>query len=283
MRHLLDFLIKYKHWFLFIVMEIISFMLLFRFNGYQGSVFFSSANRLSGAVYEVAHKVTGYFNLKRINTDLVQQNVELEIQMEQLREAYKRLIVDTTVITQIERDALIDYEFIKANVINNNIVYTNNYLTIDRGEADGVYREMGVVGGNGVVGIVYKTSAHYAVIIPILNAKSSISCKIKRSDYFGFLKWTGGSPVYAFIKDMPRHSIFELGDTIVTSGHSAIFPPGIPVGTVDDIGDSHDGLSYLLRVKLFIDFSCLSEVRVLSKKNGLEQKELEESVKEADH
>ena len=81
MRHLLDFLIKYKHWFLFIVMEIISFMLLFRFNGYQGSVFFSSANRLSGAVYEVAHKVTGYFNLKRINTDLVQQNVELEIQM----------------------------------------------------------------------------------------------------------------------------------------------------------------------------------------------------------
>ena len=104
---------------------------------------------------------------------------------------------------------------------------------------------MGVVDGNGVVGIVYLTSPHYSIVIPVLNSKSSISCKIKNSDYFGFLKWDGGSSEYAIVKDMPRHSLFSIGDTVVSSGHSAVFPAGIPVGTVEDMEDSHDGLSSL--------------------------------------
>ena len=95
------------------------------------------------------------------------------------------------------------------------------------------------VNGSGVVGIVYLTSPPYSIVIPVLNAKSSISCKIKRSDYFGFIKWDGGSSEFAFIKDMARHSLFSLGDTIVTSGHSAVFPSGIPVGTVDDLSLIH--------------------------------------------
>jgi rod shape-determining protein MreC len=122
------------------------------------------------------------------------------------------------------------------------------------------------------------TSAHYSVVIPVLNSKSSISCKIKRSDYFGYLKWEGGSSEYAYVKDLPRHSQFSLGDTIVTSGHSAVFPAGIPVGMVDDISDSHDGLSYLLKVKLFTDFARLGEVRVIGDKRGDEQPQLEEEA-----
>ena len=106
-----------------------------------------------------------------------------------------------------------------------------------------------------------------------------ISCKIKRSDYFGFLKWDGGSSQYALVRDMPRHSLFSLGDTIVTSGHSAVFPGGIPVGTVDDITDSQDGLSYLLRVKLFTDFGRLNDVRVIAQKGLEEQLELEQQLK----
>ena len=138
---------------------------------------------------------------------------------------------------------------------------------------------MGVVDGNGVVGIVYMTSDHYSVVIPMLNSKSSISCKIKNSDYFGFLKWDGGASNYATVKDMPRHSLFSLGDTIVTSGHSAVFPSGIPVGTVEDISDSHDGLSYLLKVRLFTDFGKLNDVRVIAKKTQEEQLRLEKRVK----
>ena len=279
MRNLLNFFLKYNYWFLFILLEVISFALLFRFNNYQGSAFFTSSNQVAGMVYEVANNVTGYFHLKSINDDLVQENVELELQIERLRSVLMELTADSVGIEKVKADALKGYDIYRANVINNSLTHVDNYITLDKGENDGIRPEMGVINGSGVVGIVYHTSANYSVIIPILNSKSSISCKIKRSDYFGFLKWEGGSSEYATVKDMPRHSLFSLGDTIVTSGHSAVFPGGIPIGTVEDISDSHDGLSYLLKVKLFTDFGRLNDVRVIAQKGQEEQIELEQKVK----
>ena len=279
MRNLLNFFLKYNYWFLFILLEVISFALLFRFNNYQGSAFFTSSNQLAGMVYEAANNVTGYFHLKSINDDLVQKNVELELQMERLRSALMELTADSTGLEKMKSDALKGYDIYRADVINNSLTHVDNYITIDKGENDGIRPEMGVINGNGVVGIVYQTSANYSVVIPILNSKSSISCKIKRSDYFGFLKWDGGASEYATVKDMPRHSLFSLGDTIVTSGHSAVFPGGIPIGTVEDMSDSHDGLSYLLKVKLFTDFGRLNDVRVIAQKGQEEQIELEQKVK----
>jgi rod shape-determining protein MreC len=279
MRNLLNFFLKYNYWFLFILLEVISFALLFRFNNYQGSAFFTSSNQMAGMVYEAANNVTGYFHLKSINDDLVQKNVELELQMERLRSALMELTSDSTGLERMKSDALKGYDIYRANVINNSLTHVDNYITLDKGENDGIRSEMGVINGSGVVGIVYHTSANYSVVIPILNSKSSISCKIKRSDYFGFLKWDGGSSEYATVKDMPRHSLFSLGDTIVTSGHSAVFPGGIPIGTVEDMSDSHDGLSYLLKVKLFTDFGRLNDVRVIAQKSQEEQLELEQKVK----
>jgi rod shape-determining protein MreC len=167
---------------------------------------------------------------------------------------------------------------LEAKVINNSLTYADNYITLNKGENHGIRPEMGVVDGNGVVGIVYLTSPNYSIVIPVLNSKSSISCKIRKSDYFGFLKWDGGSSRYAVVKDMPRHSLFSLGDTVVTSGHSAVFPAGIPVGTVEEITDSDDGLSYLLTVKLFADFGRLNNVRVISEEGHLELLELENKL-----
>ena len=279
MRNLLNFFLKYNYWFLFILLEVISFALLFRFNNYQGSAFFTSSNQVAGMAYEAANNVTGYFHLKSINDDLVQKNVELELQMEHLRSALMELTSDSTGLERMKSDALKGYDIYRANVINNSLTHVDNYITLDKGENDGIRSEMGVINGSGVVGIVYHTSANYSVVIPILNSKSSISCKIKQSDYFGFLKWDGGSSRYATVKDMPRHSLFSLGDTIVTSGHSAVFPGGIPIGTVEDISDSHDGLSYLLKVKLFTDFGRLNDVRVIAQKGQEEQFELEQKVK----
>ena len=279
MRNLLNFFLKYNYWFLFILLEVISFALLFRFNNYQGSAFFTSSNQVAGMVYEAANNVTGYFHLKSINDDLVQKNVELELQMERLRSALMELTSDSTGLERMKSDALKGYDIYRANVINNSLTHVDNYITLDKGENDGIRSEMGVINGSGVVGIVYHTSSNYSVVIPILNSKSSISCKIKRSDYFGFLKWDGGSSEYATVKDMPRHSLFSLGDTIVTSGHSAVFPGGIPIGTVEDMSDSHDGLSYLLKVKLFTDFGRLNDVRVIAQKGQEEQLELEQKVK----
>ena len=279
MRNLLNFFLKYNYWFLFILLEVISFALLFRFNNYQGSAFFTSSNQVAGMVYEVANNVTGYFHLKSINDDLVQENVELELQIERLRSVLMELTADSVGIEKVKADALKGYDIYRANVINNSLTHVDNYITLDKGENDGIRPEMGVINGSGVVGIVYHTSANYSVVIPILNSKSSVSCKIKRSDYFGFLKWEGGSSEYATVKDMPRHSLFSLGDTIVTSGHSAVFPGGIPIGTVEDISDSPDGLSYLLKVKLFTDFGRLNDVRVIAQKGQEEQIELEQKVK----
>lgn len=280
MRDLLNFFLKYNYWFLFFLLELISLVLLFRFNNYQGSVFFTSSNRVAGTVYETVNYITGYFHLKNINDELVQKNVELELQMEYFRSKLTELTGDSTGIERMKEEALAGYDLYKAKVINNSLIHADNYITINKGEDDGIRCEMGVVDGNGVVGIVYLTSPNYSVVIPVLNSKSSISCKIKRSDYFGFLKWEGGSSEYAIVKDMPRHSLFSLGDTIVTSGHSAVFPGGIPVGTVEDIADSYDGLSYVLKVKLFTDFGRLNDVRVIVKKGQREQLELEQKLNE---
>ena len=281
MRNLLNFLLKYNYCFLFILLEVISFVLLFRFNHYQGSVFFTSSNKLAGSVYEAANHVTGYFHLKSINDDLVQKNLELELQMEHLSKTLADVMGDGMYVEQLKKDALANYDMFKARVINNSLTHIDNYITIDKGEKDGIRSEMGVVNGNGIVGIVYLTSDNYSVVIPVLNSKSNISCKIKKSDYFGFLKWEGGSSEYAIVKDMPRHSLFSLGDTIVTSGHSAVFPGGIPVGTIEEITDSQDGLSYQLKVKLFTDFGRLNDVRVIVRKGQEEQIKLEQKLKKA--
>ncbi len=275
MRNLLNFLIKYNYWFLLILLEGISFTLLFHFNNYQGSAFFTSANYVAGNVYKAEEQLTGYFHLKSINQELVQQNIELALQLEAYRDKLYELSEDTAEIERMKQDALQQYAIIKGKVINNSINHSDNYITINKGELDGVRSEMGVVSGNGVVGIVYLTSKHFSVIIPILNSKSNISCKIKNNEYFGVMTWEGGSSQYALINDMPRHAEFSVGDTIVTSGHSAVFPRGLPIGTVHNINDSHDGLSYQLKIKLFTDFAKLHDIRIISKNGNNEQQELE--------
>ena len=276
MRNLLNFLLKYNHWFLFILLEVISFVLLFRFNHYQHSVYFSSANVVAGKVYEVSGGITSYFHLKSVNEDLLDRIMELEQQNRNLENALVKHLSDSTELNSIRNLSDTDYEIFKARVINNSLNLVDNYITLNRGSKDGIRPEMGVVDGNGVVSIVYETSSHYSRVISVLNSKSSISCKIVGSEYFGYLKWEYGDARYAYLKDLPRHAEFNLGDTVVTSGYSTVFPEGIMIGTVDDMADSNDGLSYLLKVKLATDFGKVSEVRVIARTGQREQKELEQ-------
>ncbi|MDR3119086.1 MAG: rod shape-determining protein MreC [Mediterranea sp.] len=283
MRNLLDFLIRYNYWFLFILLEVVCMFLLFRFNHYQRGVFFTSANVVTGKVYELSGGVSSYFHLKSTNQALLDRNLALEQQITQLEKALKEYHTDSQEIAGIRNTPLADYEIFKANVINNSLTNADNYITIDKGEKDGIRPEMGVVDANGVVGIVYMTSAHYSIVISLLNSKSNISCKILGYEYFGYLKWEHGDSKYAYLKDLPRHAPFNLGDTVVTSGYSTVFPPGIMVGTVDDMSDSHDGLSYLLKVKLATDFGKVSIVRILSRSGQQEQRELEKKATKHDH
>ena len=275
MRNLLNFLFKYNHWFLFLLLEVTSFVLLFRFNHYQQSVYFTSANGAAGKVYEISGSVSSYFHLKTVNEDLLDRNIWLEQRVSFLEDVLRESGLDSARLYSVERLAPAEYRIFKANVIKNSLNRLDNYITLDRGSADGIRPEMGVVDANGVVGIVYKTSPHYSVVISLLNGKSSISCKIVGSDYFGYLKWEGGDSRFAYLKDLPRHAEFNLGDTVVTSGYSTVFPEGVIVGTVDDMADSHDGLSYLLKIKLATDFGKVSNVRVISRNGQDEQKALE--------
>ena len=275
MRNLINFLLKYNYWFLFVILEVASFVLLFRFNNYQQSAYFTSANTVVGAVYEVSGGISSYFHLKSVNEDLLDRNMLLEEQINNLEKALKERQLDSIAVNSIRKMPQKDYQLFKARVIKNSLNLADNYITLDKGSSSGIHSEMGVVDGNGIVGIVYETSPSYSVVISVLNSKSNISCKIVGSDYFGYLKWEPGDSRYDYLKDLPRHAEFNLGDTVVTSGFSTVFPEGIMVGTVDDMSDSHDGLSYLLKIKLATDFGKLSDVRVIARNGQQEQKELE--------
>ena len=275
MRNLLNFLLKYNYWLLFILLEVICFVLLFRFNNYQQSVFFTSANVVAGKVYEVSGGISSYFHLKSVNEDLLDRNMALEQQITNLEKRLKDYRIDSITMNSIRYLEQADYKIFKAHVIRNSLNQADNYITLDKGSSSGIRPEMGVIDGNGVVGIVYKTSPSYSLVISVLNSKSSISCKIIGSEYFGYLKWEYGDSRYAYLKDLPRHAEFNLGDTVVTSGYSTVFPAGVMVGTVDDMSDSNDGLSYLLKIKLATDFGKLGNVRVISRNGQGEQRELE--------
>ena len=275
MRNLLNFLLKYNYWFLFILLEVICFVLLFRFNNYQQSVYFTSANVVTGKVYEVSGSVSSYFHLKSVNEDLLDRNMLLEQQIANLENALRERQVDSVIVNSIRNLDNKDYQIFKAHVIRNSLNQADNYITLDKGSSSGIRPEMGVVDGNGVVGIVYKTSPNYSLVISVLNSKSSISCKIVGSEYFGYLKWEHGDSRYAYLKDLPRHAEFNLGDTVVPSRYPTLFPAGVMAGTVDDMSDSNDGLSYLLKIKLATDFGKLGDVRVIARTGQMEQQELE--------
>ena len=183
----------------------------------------------------------------------------LEQRVAFLEKTLKNKGMDSVRLYSLERLEPDEYHIFKANVIKNSLNRVDNYITLDEGTSAGIR-------------IVYKTSPHYSTVIPLLNSKSSISCKIVGSEYFGYLKWEYGDSRYAYLKDLPRHAEFNLGDTVVTSGYSTVFPAGIMVGTVDDMSDSHDGLSYLLKIKLATDFGKVSNVRVIARTGQEEQK-----------
>lgn len=273
MRNLIEFLSRYNHWFLFVLLEVASLVLLFRFNNYHGSVWFTSANAVSGKVLEAHSEMESYMNLAEVNEALTQRNVYLEHRLAQLEEQLAVKMSTDSLAGKLQNDS-VHYRLIPAKIVNNSIDKIENFITLDKGSADGVKKDMGVVSGTGVVGIVYLVSKHYSVVISVLNAKSNISCSIADRGYFGYLHWTGGASDIAYVDDIPRHAHFKKGDNIVTSGYSSVFPAGIAVGKISKVYNSPDGLSYRLQVKLSTDFSTLRDVCVIDDNDMLERLEM---------
>ena len=274
MRNLLDFLARHNHWFLFLLLEALSIVMLFRYNSYQGSVWFSSANAVAGKVYSWSSAVEQYFSLTEVNEKLTQRNLYLERQLAAVADRQIAVNKDTTYLQRLQMEAMRGLVTIPAKVVSNSVNKLDNFITIDKGYADGVRKDMGVACGFGVVGIVYLVSEHYSVVIPVLNSHSNISCTIRGKGYFGYLHWNGGAVDEAFVDDVPRHARFRLGDVIITSGYSSVFPRGVVVGTIMHVYNSDNGLSYKLQVKLSTDFGCLRDVCVINDTTMIERQQL---------
>lgn len=268
MRNLIEFLTKHYHWLLFVLLEAASVVLLFSYNSYQGSVFFSSANVVSGKCYEWSSKVTSYFSLSETNQQLTLRNTQLEQQLNAVKSQLEKTQVDTNLI---RAEVASEYNTIAAKVVQNSINKKDNLITIDKGYADGVRKDMGVVSGTGVVGIIYLVGKHYSVALPVLNSRSNISCTIRKRGYFGYLHWQGTDSQYAYVEDVPRHAHYTKGDIIETSGYSSVFPKGITVGKVICTFNSADGLSYRIKIKLATDFANLHDVCIINNKKIIEQ------------
>lgn len=286
MRNLLAFLAKYNHWFVFILLEVICFVLLFRFNNFQGSVYFSSANAVAGKVYEYNSSVTTFFNMSQSNKKLSERNLILEQQVRALTQYIATHHGDSLAMEQCQKQALAGFKLIPAKVIQSTINREDNLITIDKGKADGIHEDMGVACGTGVVGVVYMASDHYSIVLPVINVNSNISVMIRKRGYFGFLHWKGTPSDIAYVDDVPRHARFSLGDYVVTNGYSSIFPPGIMVGKILHVFNSSDGLSYRVQLRLSTDFGKLRHVCVIDnsalKDKALLLKAAQDSLKPRD-
>ncbi len=245
-----------------------------RFNDYQGSVWFTSANYVAGLAYEGSSKVTSYLTMGEVNEALTKRNLELERQVKELSAQLYDKTKDSTFLHKGQYRFLSKFRLIQAKVVANSLDKPNNFITINKGTWDGVHKDMGVACGNGVVGIVYMAGIHYAVVIPVLNSKSNISCSIQGRDYFGYLHWNGGASDVAYLDDVPRHAKFKLGDRVVTSGYSSVFPAGVLVGKIKHVYNSEDGLSYRLQIQLSTDFGNLRDVCVIDDTSIRDQRQV---------
>ncbi|MBR5323974.1 MAG: rod shape-determining protein MreC [Muribaculaceae bacterium] len=274
MRRLIEFIIAHSSIFVFVIYVTISIILLLRFNPYQESIFFNSANSIAGKYYSVINNISGYVGLREINNELQQNNTELELQVAQLKAELQQLKSENNIEEFLQGELSKTRLFGVARPVNVTTVNANNYITLDKGSTHGVKEGMGVINRSGVVGIISTVSDNYSLVISILNPKLRLSCKLKGSDYFGSLTWEGDSPEYAKLEELPRHVNFNKGDTIVTSGYSSVFPEGIMIGVVEEASRQKNDNFNALKVKLSTDYFRLGDVCIIENIDREEQNSL---------
>lgn len=271
MQQIFNYIFKNSHKLLFLLLLGISLALTVQSHSFHRSKVISSANVVTGGIYGELNKVTEYLNLKIQNDELARENARL-----------KRLLFnteDSTAIVAIDTvRGVRKTDIMVSKVIRNSYNMHENYLTINSGTADGIAPDMGVINSSGIVGIVNTCSKNYATVISVLNIKSSINAKIKKSNHFGSLVWNAKSTGYVQLIDVPRLAAVRKGDTVVTGGQSIIFPENINIGTIDKIYIDNQTNYYTLDVKLFNDMTSLGHVYILKSKDREEVKELEKTI-----
>ncbi len=256
---------------IFIALEVVSLMMLVNGNGRRNAVFHTSANYIIGNIYDFMWNYVGYFHLREENAMLMQQLTNIKANSNDF------VVVDTARFHDVTDTAgrRLEYRTMTASVIKNSTSRRNNFITLDVGSDNGVKPDMGVMSAAGAVGVVVAVSKHYSLAISLLNNKTGISAKLKTSNFYGSMIWSGDDYRFATLNEIPNHVELHKGDTVVTSGYSAIFPQGIPVATIEDFARNSDDNFYSIKVKLLTDFKCLTNVFIIENINQEERKTLE--------
>ena len=277
MLSLIRFLLKHAFIVYFLVLESIAFILLFQSNPYQRASFLNSSDYLFAGTYQAFDRMNDYLELKRVNQDLSWENSELK--KSAIR--YFRKSFDQTVIY---RDTAFrqEYTFYPVKIIRNTTHLRNNYMTLNKGEMNGVRQGMGVISSKGVLGIVIETSKQFSVAMSVLNKDSRISARVKKNGYFGSVIWTGGDYRIGRLNEIPNHVSLVEGDTIVTSGFSGIFPENVPIGTVKTVTRKKGSGFLEIEIVFTQDFKTLSYGHVVKYLHEIERKEIEAKIPKND-
>ena len=274
MQQLIYFFQKFKYFLFFLLLQLFALTLTFNNLNFHKSKYVNSANNITGGIYENVSNISDYFALKASNEELIEENRRLINFLQQKKEI--PFSSDSTIVDTIRYHQ--KYTFLSAKIINNNYANAFNFLTIDKGENDGLGKEMAVVNGKGIIGITDNTSPNYARVQSVLNKNSRINARLKNG-YFGTLKWNGLDYNVLQLSDIPRQAPVNIGDTIETGGKSTIFPEGILIGTVLRV-DSENSIEKVIDVKLFNDMSAIGTVYVVKNLHKKEIKSLENTVNE---
>ena len=269
MRGLLFLLRKYHYVLVFIFLETIAIIMLSNNNLYQHSILVNANREISGAIFETMEGAREYLHLREVNSILVEENTKLRNRIHVLEDQLEDSLVNPRQVG--------DYFYFPAEIVHSTLYKRFNYLTINKGRAQGVNRDMGVIGDQGIVGIVLESSRNYSTVIPIINRDFRLSVKLKKNNFVGILSWTGESHRTASLNEIPYHANVAVGDTVVTSGYSAIFPEGLFVGTIKDIS-RQEGNFFDIKIQLGTDFQKLYHVNVINNFQREEQVELEEAL-----
>ncbi len=276
MRLILLFFKRQKDFLLFLLLFAFSFSFVLGGNSFQQSKFLYIASDVVGDIYLLRSGVQEYFSLKQQNEQLTKENKQLHEQL--LRERAQKL-------EQLSKDPILlyspeQYAVYRAEVIKNSCHLSKNYLIIDKGLRDSIREDMGVVSPRGIVGIIDKATTRYASVQSVLNTRSKISATHKKSGYYGTLSWDGKDPTIVQLIDIPSLAPISVGDSIVTAGHSSIFPKGIPIGRVLSVNANTRDNSLLSQVKLFTDMQQLQHVYIIKNKDQVPIQQLEEQIQE---
>jgi len=266
MKKLFRFLYEYRNLFTFLVLESFGLSLVFNQNFHTRFKHFNSSNLLIGSVYEFFSNMGQYPHLKEVYRQILNENAYLKEQILQ-----NRMQPDKNLDKLIENQ----FKFIPAQVINNSIIHTKNYLTLNKGAASGIIPGMGVITESGIVGSVKSVSEHFSTVISLLHTDVLVSAKLIPSNVMGTIRWSGCNPLQAQLLYIPRHLKVEVGDKVVTSGYDAIFYTGIPIGIVSHVELSKESLFYNILVDISTDFSTLQHVYVLVNSLKPEKESLE--------